>query len=333
MLNIFCRGLILSLLLSGSTSADTLSEVLQRGFLRCGITDSGPGFSTINDRGERVGFEIDHCKTIAAAVFGELKLEYVIVTPQTAFTMLQSGGIDIFPAGATLSFTRDNRMGLDFTGVYFYDGQGFMVRKALGVNKVTDLANATICVTQGTTLEQNLADYFLAHGLNYDLVTFSDVEKAMHAYQQDRCDAMTMQRAALAARSAAMHTREEHMILTEMISKEPQGGLVRQDDPKWRDIAFWSFNVRIAAEELGINQSNVGQQLSNTDSAETQRLLGNYGDFGKSLGLSNKWAYDIIRLVGNYDDVWKRNLTPVGLQRRTNALWQDGGVMIALPFR
>ena len=155
----------------------------------------------------------------------------------------------------------------------------------------------------------------------------------MHAYQEDRCDSMTMQRAALAARSAGMRDREAHMILSEMISKEPQGGLVRQDDPKWRDIAFWSFNVRIAAEELGINQANVEEHLANTDNAEAQRLLGNYGDFGKTLGLSRLWAYHIIRLVGNYNDVWNRSLTPVGLDRGINALLRDGGVMIALPFR
>ncbi len=325
--------LLQACLASYSVSADTLEEVLQRGFLRCGITDSGPGFSTVNDEGQRVGFEIDHCNTIAAAVFGELKIDYVIVTPQTAFTMLQSGGIDIFPAGATLSFSRDTRMGLDFTGVYFYDGQGFMVRKDRNVSKVVDLAGATICVTQGTTLEQNLADYFLSHQIDYEIVTFAGVEKAMQAYEQDRCDAMTMQRAALAARSAAMHRRAEHVILADMISKEPQGGLVRQDDPKWRDIAFWSFNARVAAEELGINQANVEKQLANPDNAEAQRLLGIHGDFGKTLGLSNQWAYHIIRLVGNYDDVWRRNLSPLGLPRGANALWRDGGVMIALPFR
>ncbi|MFT5132371.1 MAG: general L-amino acid transport system substrate-binding protein [Gammaproteobacteria bacterium] len=327
------RLLILIVFISNITNADTLEEVLQRGFLRCGVTDSGPGFSIVNDKGERAGFEIDHCKTIAAAVFGELKLEYVLVTPQTAFTLLQSGGIDIFPAGATLSFSRDTRMGLDFAGVYFYDGQGFMVRKDRNVEKVVDLQRATICITQGTTLEQNIADYFGSHDLEYKVVTFAGVEKAMQAYEQDRCDAMTMQRAALAARSAGMHNRGEHMILSEMISKEPQGALVRQDDPKWRDIAFWAFNARLAAEELGINQANVEQMRKNSSNAEVRRLLGVYGDYGLSLGLSNTWAYSIIRLVGNYDDIWKRNLSVVGLERGPNALWRDGGVMIALPFR
>ena len=331
----YFTGVLLTagVLLNHVVAADTLEEVLSRGYLRCGITDSGPGFSFIDDNGARAGFEIDHCKTIAAAVFGKLELEYVMVTPQTAFTLLQSGGIDIFPAGATLSFLRDTRMGLDFAGVYYYDGQGFMVRKESGVKRVVELENATICITQGTTLEQNMADYFGTRGLKYNPVTFASVEKAMEAYHTDRCDAITMQRAALAARSALMPDQHEHAILPEMISKEPQGALVRQDDPRWRDISFWSFNVRLAAEELGINQANVAEIRENSTSPEAQRLLGVYGNFGETLGLSNEWAYNIIRLVGNYQDMWQRNLTPVGLERGPNALWADGGVMIALPFR
>lgn len=321
------------LLCCHAVQAGTLEKVLARGHLRCGITESGPGFSHVNEAGERTGFEIDHCKTIAAAVFGELKLEYVMVTPQTAFTSLQSGGIDIFPAGATLSFLRDTKLGLDFAGIYFYDGQGFMVRKASNVKKVVDLENATICITQGTTLEQNIADYFRARGLDYEPLTFSSVEQAMNAYRRDRCDAITMQRAALAAQAARMEDEAAHTILDEMISTEPQGALVRQDDPRWRDIAFWSFNARIAAEELGVNQSNVEEQRRRSPNTEIQRLLGIHGDFGKAMGLSNEWAYHIIRLVGNYNDIWQRHLSPVGLARGPNALWADGGAMIALPIR
>ncbi len=316
-----------------AVQAGTLEKVLERGYLRCGITESGPGFSQINEAGERAGFEIDHCKTIAAAIFGDLKVEYLMVTPHTAFTLLQSGGIDIFPAGATLSFLRDTQMGLDFTGVYFYGGQGFIVRKGSGVEKVADLAQATICITQGTTLERNTADYFGARGLEYEPLTFAGVEQAMNAYSTGRCDAVTMQRAALAARAAGMENREAHIILDEMISSEPQGALVRQDDPRWRDIVFWSFNVRIAAEELGISQANVEEQRRKSGDAEVQRLLGVHGDFGKAIGLSNQWAYDIIRLVGNYQDVWQRHLSPLGLARGPNALPKDGGIMTALPLR
>lgn len=313
--------------------ADTLQDVRERGFLKCGITESGAGFSYVDAAGERAGFEVDHCKTIAAAVFGELKVEYVLVTPQTGFTMLQSGGIDLFPAGATWSYLRDASLGLDYAGIYFYDGQGFMVRRESEVQQVTDLAEATICVAQGTTLEQNLADFFESEGLDYELITFADTDKALEAYRADRCDALTMQRAALATRLAGMPDRELHHLLDETISSEPQGPLVRQNDSRWRDIVWWSLNVRLLAEVHGIGQANVDRVRRESGNREVQRLLGVYGDFGGALGLSNEWAYDIIRLVGSYADVWERNLAPIGLERGPNRLWRDGGLMFALPFR
>jgi len=288
----------------------------------------------VDDKGERSGFDIDHCKTIAAAVFGDLgKIEYVPITPHTAFTLLQSGGIDIFPGGATWTFLRDTSLGLDYTGVYFYAGQGFIVRKDSGVQTVDDLAGATICVAQGTTNEQNLADYFTARSMPFTSVTFADVEKGMQAYYADRCDAFTTERTSIAGRVFAWPDRDEHLILSDMISKEPFSGLVRQGDPRWRDIALWSFNVRLAAEELGISQANVEAVRRTSKNPEIQRLLGVTGDFGEKLGLSKDWAYDIIRLVGNYDDVWNRNFTPMGLERGLNALWSDGGLHSALPFR
>ena len=332
-------GITLSLLLiavafqSPALRADTLSEVRERGYLKCGITESGLGFSYLNAAGERAGFEVDHCKTIAAALFGELKVEYVLATPQTGFTLLQSGAIDLFPAGATWSYLRDTSMGLDYAGIYFYDGQGFMVRKSKNVTHPAELAGATICVAQGTTLEQNLADYFENAELSYELITFADTDKALEAYQADRCDALTMQRAALSTRSAGMHDRDQHVILEETISSEPQGPLVRQNDSRWRDIVWWSFNVRLLAELHGINQANVDAVRRDSGNREVQRLLGVYGDFGSKLDLSNDWAYNIIKLVGSYQDVWERNLTPIGLERGPNKLWRDGGLMFALPFR
>lgn len=329
-------GLSLALVaLTGATEAraDTLSEVKKRGYLRCGITESGPGFSFINAAGKRAGFEIDHCNTIAAAVFGAIKVQYVLTTPQTAFTLLQSRGIDVFPSGATWSFSRDAALGLDFAGVYFIDGQGFLVRNRSGVKAVADLAGATICVAQGTTLEQNLADYFHRRRLKYRPITYGDADKALEAYQADRCDAVTMQRAALAARAAGMADRREHRILGEIISKEPQGPLVRQNDSRWRDIVLWSLNVRVAAEEMGLNQRNVVQMRKASRNREVQRMLGAYGNYGRSLGLSNDWAFNVIRLVGNYEEVWRRNLSPIGLERGPNRLIAQGGAMFALPFR
>ena len=326
---------IIFLFFTGSqiVSAGTLEEVRERGKLRCGIVESSPGFSSVNDAGQRVGFDIDHCKTIAAAVFGEIRIEYVPVTPHTVFTLLQSGGIDIFPGGATWSFIRDVSMGLDYTGVYLYAGQGFLVRRDAGVKSVADLDGATICIAQGTTLEQNMADYFDDHGMSYTPVTFADMDKGLQAYHADRCDAFTNERMSTAGRIALWPDRAEHLILDDVISREPFGALVRQDDPRWRDIALWSFNARIAAEELGVSQENVDTVRENTRNAEIQRLLGVHGEFGEKLGLSNDWAYHIIKLVGNYNDLWERNFTPLGVKRGLNASWKDGGLHSALPFR
>ena len=311
----------------------TLDDVKKRGSLRCGIVEGSPGFSSINDKGERFGFDIDHCKTISAAIFGDVRIEYVAITPHTAFTLLQSGGIDIFPDGATWSFTRDVSLGLDYTGVYLYAGQGFLVRKDSGVNKVADLDGATICIAQGTTLEQNIADYFDTHGLSYTAITFADIDKGLQAYYADRCDAFTNERISTAGRIFNWPDREKHIILEEIISKEPFGALVRQDDARWRDIALWSFNVRVAAEEFGITQANVDNMRKKSQNAEIQRLLGVQGNFGEKLGLSNDWAYNIIKIVGNYNDMWKRHFSPLGLKRGLNANWKDGGLHSALPFR
>ncbi len=321
------------LLMSFLAYAETLEAVRERGFLRCGIVEASPGFSSINDQGERTGMDIDHCKVLAAAIFGEFRIEYVPVTPHTAFTLLQSGGVDVFPDGATWSFTRDVSLGLDYAGVYLYAGQTFLVRKDSGIQSVADLDGATICIAQGTTLEQNMADYFGAHGLKYEALTFADIDKGLQAYHVDRCDAFTNEGASTAGRISNWPDRQDHMILEEVISKEPFGPMVRQDDPRWRDIVLWSFNAVIAAEELGVNQANVEQQRRESQVAEVQRMLGVNGAFGEKLGLSNDWAFNIIRLVGNYEDQWQRNFTPLGLGRGVNATWQNGGLHSALPFR
>lgn len=324
---------LIFLCLSTGAWAGTLEDVRARGFLRCGIVESSPGFSSVNDRGERVGFDIDHCKVLSAAIFGAFRIEYVPVTPHTAFTLLQSGGVDVFPDGATWSFTRDVTMGLDYAGIYLYAGQTFLVRRDAGIQRVADLDGATICIAQGTTLEQNMADYFGAHGLRYEALTFADIDQGLQAYHADRCDAFTNEGASTAGRIGGWPDRDDHVILEEVISKEPFGPMVRQDDPRWRDIVLWSFNVVIAAEEFGVNQANVTEQRRSSQVAEVQRMLGVNGSFGEKLGLSNDWAYDIIRLVGNYEDQWRRNFTPLGLARGLNATWQNGGLHSALPFR
>jgi len=313
--------------------ADTLNDVLTRGLLRCGITENSPGFSTVNKDGEREGFVIDQCKTISAALFGEIRVEYVGLTPQTAFVSLQARNVDVFAAGATWTFRRDVAMGLDFAGVSYYAGQGFMVRKSAKVKSVSDLDGATVCVTQGSTNEQNLADYFTAHGLSFTPVTFGDMEQALQSYEMKRCDAITTERLSLAGRKQSLRAPEEHEVLNIIISKEPVGAVVRHGDDRWRDIVVWSLNARIAAEELGISQANVDHMLEHSANAEARRLLGVTGSFGKDLGLSDDWAYQIIRLVGNYNDVWERNLAPLGVDRGLNNLWFNGGLLSALPFR
>lgn len=317
----------------GTSSAGTLEQVIQRGYLRCGIVEASPGFSSVNDKGERVGFDIDHCKTISAAIFGAFKVQYVPVTPQTAFTLLQSGGVDVFPDGATWSFTRDVSLGLDFAGIYLYAGQGFLVRKDSGIRKVADLDGATICIAQGTTLEQNLSDYFDAHHMHYKALTFADIDNGLQAYHADRCDAFTNENTSTAGRIAAWPDRADHLILKQVISKEPFGPVVRQDDPRWRDIILWCFNVQVAAEEFGIDQANVEKVRATSQVGEVRRMLGVEGDFGARLGLPNDWAFNIIKLVGNYADLWNRNFAPLGLERGLNATWRQGGLLSALPFR
>ncbi len=323
----------LALVAIDQAAADTLQTVRERGVLRCAIVEGSPGFSVIDRDGNRSGFDIDHCRTISVAVLGSVKVEYIPITPQTAFTLLQSGGVDVFPDGATWTFLRDVSMGLDFTGVYLYAGQGFLVRKSSGIHSVKELDGATICVAQGTTLEQNISDYFRLHGMRYRIVTFANPERGLDAYQADRCDAFTNERTSLVGWMRVLRHPEDHVILDELISREPFGAVVRQGDPRWRDIVSWSFNAQLVAEDLGISQANVDEQRAHNNSAEAQRLLGTIGKFGEQLGLSNDWAYQIIKQVGNYEDCWRRNFTPLGLDRGVNRLWRDGGLFMPLPFR
>ncbi|WP_446830999.1 amino acid ABC transporter substrate-binding protein [Candidatus Foliamicus sp.] len=317
-----------------NVQADTLSEVLERGLLRCAVIEASPGFSAIDASGRRYGFDIDNCRTVAAAVLGDAEaIEYVPINPNTAFTTLQSGGVDVFPGGATWTFLRDTALGLDYTGAYLYAGQGFVVRRAAGVSRIADLEGATVCVAQGTTNEQNLADYFRARRMQYSIVTFADVDRGLNAYLADRCDAFTTEVFSLAGRLVALRNPEEHVILSEVISKEPFSGLVRQGDPRWRDIVFWAFNSRVAAEEFGLSMANVAAMRASTQDAEIRRFLGVEGGFGEKLGLRDDWAFQIVAQVGNYGEVFARHFEPLGLQRGLNALWSDGGLMIAMPYR
>jgi len=321
----------------GTARADTLADVQARGMLKCGTSDKLPGFSFIDEKGQRLGFEIDNCRAIAAAVLGDAnKMEAVPLVPRDAFTTLGSGGVDVFVDRATWTFLRSTQLGFNYGGVYFYDGEGFMVKKNAGITSVNQLDQATICVTQGTTSELNIADYFGTHKMRYQLVTFADPDESRRAYESGRCDAWSIDRTVLASRGLGMAHREDHIILPEIISREPLGPMVRKGDDRWHDIVFWVLNLRVAAEALGITSANVDEQLKTSTNPEVQRILGVTGDFGKALGLSNDWAYQSIKQVGNYGETFERYLgrnTPLGLDRGATALWRDGGLMYPLPFR
>jgi general L-amino acid transport system substrate-binding protein len=321
----------------GPAQADTLADVQARGVLKCGTSDKLPGFSFIDDKGQRTGFEIDNCRAIAAAVLGDAsKMEAVPLVPRDAFTTLASGGVDVFVDRATWTFLRSTQLGFNYGGVYFYDGEGFMVKKSAGITSVNQLDQATICVTQGTTSELNIADYFGTHKMHYQLVTYADPDESRRAYESGRCDAWSIDRTVLASRGLAMAHREDHVILPEIISREPLGPMVRKGDDRWHDIVFWVLNLRVAAEALGLTSANVEEQRKASTNPEVQRILGVTGDFGKALGLGNDWGYQAVKQVGNYGETFERHLgrsTPLGLDRGATALWRDGGLMYPLPFR
>jgi general L-amino acid transport system substrate-binding protein len=251
------------------------------------------------------------------------------------FATLTTGGVDVLTHRLTWTYNRDNGGGLDYVLTIYYDGQGFMVPKAMNVKSVNDLKGASICVAQGSTTELNIADYFRARKMDYRIVTFADLDEARNAYEQGRCDAWTNDRSALAARGLQLRNRDAHVILPEIISKEPIGPLVRQNDSQWAHIVRWTFFALIAAEELGVTQANV-EEMRKSEVPEVKRLLGVGDDLGQKNGLSQDWAYNAIKQVGNYGEIFERHLgekTRLGLSRGQNRLWKDGGLLIAPPFR
>lgn len=329
-----CACLFLLLALSGQGArADTLDDVLARGFVRCGINEDAPGFSSRDDVGERIGFLVDLCRTVSAAVFGRMSIEYLPVTPQTSFISLQTGRIDMLAAGANWTFVRDVTLGLDFAGIILFHSQGFLVRKSSGIRSVADLDTATICVTQGTTMEQNLADWFDARHMRYNVVTFARIELAAQAYDAGRCDAVTTEQIPLFGHLSNLNDPGEHTVLAEVISTEPTGVVVRQNETRWHQVVRWSLNVLLLAEELCITQANVDVLAANATDRDVRLLLGLDGELGAQLGLPDSWAHDVIRLVGNYNDSWQRNFARWHLPRGINALRRDGGLLTAVPLR
>jgi general L-amino acid transport system substrate-binding protein len=321
--------------LAPPASADVLDDVKANGVVKCGVTLAAPGFSAENNAGKREGFDIDLCKAIAAAALGdESKIQLVPMDLKTAFAGLPTGAVDVLTHRFTWTQSRDVG-GLKFAKVMFFDGQGFIVTKKSKANRIADLNNATICTAQGSTSELIVADYFRAHKLKYKIVTFASQEQAWDAFVGKRCDSAINDRSGLAARLAKLPNKEDYKVLTETVSNEPIGPIVAQGQPRWEDVVRFTLNALVAAEELGVTQADVDQERS-SQSPDVQRLLGVTGDLGTKLGLANDWAYKAIKAVGNYGDVWERNVgakTPLHLERGRNALVANGGLMMSIPVR
>ena len=324
-------------MLATTATAGTLDDVKNRGSLICGVTTGLAGFAAPDDKGEWAGFDVDVCRAVAAGVFGDAtKVKFVPTTGKSRFPALQSGEVDMLARNTTWTFDRDVKLGFEFCGINFYDGQGFMVRKDLGVKSAFELDGATVCVGTGSTTELNLGDFFRANNMNYTPVVFEKADEIRAGYEAGRCDVYTTDRSGLAAQRSQMSNPDDHMVLPEVISKEPLGPLVRHGDHQWGDVVRWAFNVMVIAEEKGITSANVDEIKSSTNEPETRRLLGLEGVYGARLGLSTEWAYNIIKQVGNYGESYERNVgpsTPVQLARGVNALWTKGGLIYSPPFR
>lgn len=323
-------------MLASTASAGTLDDVRSRGSLICGVTTGLAGFAAPDDKGEWAGFDVDVCRAVAAAVFGDKnKVKFVPTTGKSRFPALQSGEVDMLARNTTWTFDRDVKLGFEFCGINFYDGQGFMVRKDLGVKSAFELDGATVCVGTGSTTELNLGDFFRANNMKYTPVVFEKADEIRAGYEAGRCDVYTTDRSGLAAQRSQMANPDDHMVLPEVISKEPLGPLVRHGDNQWGDVVRWAFNVMIIAEEKGLTSANVDSMMDSQD-PEVLRLLGKEGGYGERLGLANDYAYQIIKQVGNYGESYERNIgpsTPIQLARGINALWTKGGLIYSPPYR
>ncbi|MEL6965413.1 MAG: amino acid ABC transporter substrate-binding protein [Pseudomonadota bacterium] len=324
-------------LAAGTAGAATLDDVKAKGHVQCGVSTGLAGFSFTDDAGGWDGFDVDYCRALAAAVFGDREsVKFTPTTGKTRFTALASGEVDVLARNTTWTFSRDNDLKFTFIGVNYYDGQGFMLRKDLGVNSATELDGATVCIQTGTTTELNLADYFRANGMSYEPVPIETNAEAQQKYLSDACDAYTTDASGLAATRATFEDPENHVILPEIISKEPLGPVVRHGDNQWGDIARWVLNALVVAEEKGITSENVEDLAANSEDPEIRRLLGAEGDLGAMIGLESSWAVSAILAGGNYGEIFERHLGPdtaIGLERGLNAQWTEGGILYAPPFR
>jgi general L-amino acid transport system substrate-binding protein len=312
----------------------TLEAVRSKGFVQCGVNTGLAGFSQPDSKGVWKGIDVDLCRAVAAAVLGDAgKVRYTPLTAQQRFTAIQSGEVDILSRNTTWTIARDTSLGLNFVGVNYYDGQGFMVPRKLNVKNAKQLNGATICVQSGTTTELNLADYFRSNQMTFKPVVIEKLEEVLNAYFAGRCDVYTTDVSGLvSARAQRAPKAEDHVILPEVVSKEPLGPAVRHGDDRWFDIVKWTMYAMLEGEELGLTSKNIDRQAK-SQNPSIQRFVGATGDFGKMLGLDNKWAYQILKQVGNYAESFDANLTPLGFERGQNKLWSQGGLMYAPPLR
>lgn len=328
---------VLLLTASGLAQAGaTLDAIKKNGFIKCGVSDGLPGFSFADAKGNYSGIDVDVCRAIAAAVFGDAaKVKFTPLTAKERFTALQSGEIDLLSRNTTWTSSRDTAQGMNFAGVTYYDGQGFLVNKKLGVNSAKQLDGATICINAGTTHELNLSDYFRANKTKFTPLTYEKSDESAKSLEAGRCDVLTSDQSQLYAQRLKLAKPDEYVVLPEVISKEPLGPVVRHGDDDWLDIAKWTLFVMVNAEELGISSKNVDEMKKSTN-PDVKRLLGVEGDKGKDFGLANDWMATVIKQVGNYGEIFERNVgkdSPLKIARGLNALWNQGGLQYAPPVR
>ncbi|NBZ89256.1 amino acid ABC transporter substrate-binding protein [Stagnihabitans tardus] len=334
---LFLGTLTAAALSAGLASAGTLDDIKARGEVNCGSNTGLTGFGAPDDKGEWHGFDVDLCKAVAAAVFGDqTKVKFVPLTGETRFTALASGEVDLLVRNSTWTYSRDTDLKFDFVAVNYYDGQGFMVKKDLGVSSAKELDGATVCIQTGTTTELNLADFFKANNITYTPVNVADDGEALRQFTAGACDAYTTDASGLASTRATLPDPDNYIILPEIISKEPLGPVVRHGDNAWGDVVRWTYFALLTAEEKGITKANIEEVATSTQDPEIKRLLGLEGDMGKMLGLDAGFAKAAIAANGNYGEIFEANIgmsTPIKLARGLNALWTQGGLQYAPPFR
>ena len=319
--------------LAQGTGSATLDAVRARGQLVCGVAGGVPGFSLLDSKGIMTGLDADSCRAVAAAALGDAtKVKYVNLTTQNRFTALQSGEIDVLIRSTTWTLGREANLGTLFAGVNYYDGTGFLVKTASGVKSAKEMDGATICVQPGTSTELAIADYFRNNKMKFTPVLIEDRAELERTFLSGRCDSYSTDSSALATFRATQTNKDDFVLLPEIISKEPLSYMVRKGDDKWFDVVRWSYFAQLTAEEDGVTSKNVDEMVASTN-PDIRRLLGVEGDLGKAMGLDNKWAYNIVKQVGNFGEIWDRNITVLGVPRGINALWNHGGLHYAPPMR